>query len=315
MRSCTTKKRNQTWFNSPRGHEQTGRIGSHPKAGVPPGLPSRFTGGLPEEANYKVKHSSMWDEANAASWPRDPLGFVFFGRAVDQIGSALFGDQWHIADMAPGTPPSSLAALLKPAEYQGTAKDWLAEHEWRRSEATKHRARVIDTIAVQAHAEKLDVYLRRDGHMIPTKKEWWNTDKLAARFQACKINPKEPFSYAFAGDGFCEMFVGERSLEALVQTLPHSEMIVTSFDLGSLSPYLRFAIGFALRHEITGENNQGTRDWLESQIREDWAAGHGTKLTGKTVDALCQVIRFPNPEATQHGLKASRQNKRVEPTK
>lgn len=306
----------------------------------------------------------FWSVAGQADWPRDPAGFVFLGRAVDQIGKAIVGPDWKLSNMKarpPGVPnilkgslrnPSSSMmssdvrrtsdadVLLRrlrpdiarpprpstampffnegdrPSYLKLTDDEWVAARQAAQNDveqtgaAVAQAKRVRNAIADAAASGGLLVYLRSNGHMVVTKKEWWNTDRLGPRFAWCQINPHDPFGIGVGGDKFCHLFVEAHSLENFIRMQTHGDFVITNSDLSSLSPYLRFAIAFALKHDIVAGKNGGTRDWLAAQIEQDWNAANDAPLTGKTIDALCQAMRFPNAEASEQGLKAVRARKR-----
>lgn len=53
--------------------------------------------------------------------------------------------------------------------------------------------------------------------MGPVHSSAWSTQSLMSRFYYCQMNPRDPFSRSFAGNGFEHVFVKRDQLEALVR--------------------------------------------------------------------------------------------------
>ena len=192
-------------------------------------------------------------------WPRDPIGYIYLARVVNQIGKATFGKKWSAAD--PGT---ELPRLL-PSKRGATVGDRIRAHrliasqfpkrptlrltgpllqgvpgfsddEWTAAQTTaadlqrkaipacRRFSTVRETIIRECEAGPLTaVYRAHDGIMQEVPRQHWNGNNLENRFVTCVYNPRDPFSVGFAGDGFLEIFITADSLKTILQGLARSE--------------------------------------------------------------------------------------------
>jgi hypothetical protein len=72
-----------------------------------------------------------------------------------------------------------------------------------------------------AEEEKLITAIRpvAGGDPVAVHRSFWNSERLTVRFHFCQMNPRDPFGYGVAGDGFCWIFVTRESLEKCVSAL------------------------------------------------------------------------------------------------
>lgn len=100
------------------------------------------------------------------------------------------------------------------------------------------------------------------------------------------------------------VFVDRAQLEKEASTLPHADAIVSDADLSSCSPYLRFAVGFSLRH---GQDTIGgwSRPAVIAQLKQDWdAANPGDPMSATMAERMSYVVTVHNPDAISIGATA-----------
>jgi hypothetical protein len=203
--------------------------------------------------------------AGERNWPRDTASHVFLARAVYEIGTSLFGDDWGAAvDIIQEFEP---AFTRWPSERtQGAvhrAHDLLAHHRpefGRTRRRANQRVRGLDpeewlaadqvvaklneevgpgirrfqnikeSITQQAQAGKLVIAIRPlpGGEFREAPPWWWNSEAIDSRFQMCQLNPEEPFSSGFAGDGYHWIYVTRASLDGYIRSLaPEAKQTVS----------------------------------------------------------------------------------------
>ena len=115
------------------------------------------------------------------------------------------------------------------------------------------------------------------------------------RFQ--KIEPQDRFLVEL-------FFVDRAQLEKAASTLPHAEAIVSDTDLSACSPFLRFAVGFSLKH---GDLiNQWGQESVQEQIKDEWdAANPSDPMSKKMAERMSYVVRVHDPAAIAIGATAS----------
>jgi hypothetical protein len=200
----------------------------------------------------------FWSENQ--SWPRDPVGYIYLARAVNQIGKATFGNEWSGAD--PGTKlpqllPSKGSATVwekirahdliesqfpnRPTRkmtgplWARSAPDF-SDDEWTAAQAIvadlqckaipscRRFSKVRETIIRECEAGQLTAaYRAHDGSMQEVPRQHWNGNNLENRFVICLYNPGDPFSIGFSGDRFLEIFVTSNSLKTILQRLARGE--------------------------------------------------------------------------------------------
>lgn len=210
---------------------------------------------------------------------------MFLGRAVGEIGRALFGDEWT-GDETPAPLPFMREGRLVTKRLSESEKEAVARWE-----------KVQDTIASAAEAEKLLTAGRPKigGEMLPFPASVWNTDVLLPRFHTCQLDPVNPFDTLFQQflSYPCWIFVTAESLHKLVEGLAHkSGPSSTAAARGRAVKYVMSVVskprpeGMSkdrLRHQCMAEtkvNDYGFR-----------AAWESAKTSGKMDPSWSQVGR------------------------
>lgn len=105
------------------------------------------------------------------------------------------------------------------------------------------------------------------------------------------------------------IFVDRGQLEKAASTLPHAEAIISDTDLSACSPFLRFAVGFSLKH---GDLiNQWGQESVQEQIKDEWdAANPSDPMSKKMAERMSYVVRVHDPAAIAIGATASAGRKR-----
>lgn len=221
-------------------------------------------------------------------WPRDTEDHIFLARAVHTIGRAMFNDAWtgsEPADHEQLQGKTRNADLLKQATPQ----------------FTKVKNEIRDRVA---SGTLIWVWRPVDGGKMspPLAADLWNTEKIEARFMMCQMNPDEPFSSGFAGDGFGWIYLTRESLEAFLLSQPFA-LLPPQFDL-PLSPYMRLMIALILRLKISPENQPKIAE-LEAHLRSSWTGS--IRLSDNLVHAMATLMREPE---SQLGKAAPRREPR-----
>lgn len=111
-------------------------------------------------------------------------------------------------------------------------------------------------------------------------------------------------------------FVGRESLLAAIATLQHCTAVVSEYDLSRLSPYLRFAVKFALKMGYLAEDRCETEDIRKADISSEWeSAFPGVPMTQTQIQMLSSVMAWPNPKAISQGLQGAKAKKGLYPKK
>ena len=193
-------------------------------------------------------------------WPRDPAGYIFLARAVNQIGKAIYGIKWSGCE--PGT---SLPRLLPSKHSAGegakirahdliasqfperpilrmTSPVWqsvpdFSDDQWKAAQkiaadlqreaipACRRFSTVRETIIRECEARQLvAAYRGHDGRMLEVPPQHWNGDNLENRFVICRYNPRDPFSIGIAGEGFLPIFTTGDSLKIILQRHARTEV-------------------------------------------------------------------------------------------
>jgi hypothetical protein len=193
-------------------------------------------------------------------WPRDPAGYIFLARVVNQIGKATFGNEWSGADpgtVLPRSLPSKGSATVgekiwahdliesqfpKRPIRKMTGPLWarsvpdFSVDEWKAAQAIAADLRrkaipacrrfltVRETIICECEAGQLTAaYRAHDGSMQEVPRQHWNGTNLENRFVTCMYNPRDPFSIGFAGNRFLAIFITADSLKTILQRPAGSE--------------------------------------------------------------------------------------------
>jgi hypothetical protein len=187
-------------------------------------------------------------------WPRDPLGYIFLARAIEEIGRAMFGEDWTgkevTTDFVRSLPDYFKASifdasyardiLMKLPEYAtqfpplpewGDPPSYFTFKEWLAAQAAVRRQQEEQAPTFKRlSAVKLEIVARCEsgelisairpvvgGAMRIAARVWWNTERWHSRFTMCQLNPDDPFGGGFAGDNFYWIFLTRESLDAYLQ--------------------------------------------------------------------------------------------------
>src|SRR4051794_9732110 len=151
----------------------------------------------------------FWSKPN--KWPRDQEGFVFLARAAEEIGRKLFGSAWDAEIAGYDADLSSARAIGYTGPNSSLGMEAALERKARLAEATSRLQRVLDpvrsVIAVSAAAGAFVTALRPvpgGGLGEPLPANCWNTDdqRIATRFDFCRMSREDPFDNRAEGHGF-----------------------------------------------------------------------------------------------------------------
>ena len=221
-----------------------------------PGIGYVLTGAdNPLPRHYRPLRGAMDERQKfwqAKDWPDDVRDKVFLARAVHQLGSALFGDEWtgheptvdYLLRPLPmfsyGLRPwevTQATQYLDPNEPADMSGDWAKKVKamWqpRWDAAVALRLEVLAAIeGPRARLAAVTSTLRlamRDGDLKyfvlisetgkfqgPLDPDWWNTKLHSARFYRCAMNPGTPITPAIGGGGFSPIFVDADDLAGIV---------------------------------------------------------------------------------------------------
>jgi hypothetical protein len=132
----------------------------------------------------------------------------------------------------------------------------------------------------------------------------WNTELWHHRFVMCQMNPRDPFSYAFAGDQFEWIFLIRKSFDQYL--LSYSDTKIDAETLPHLSPYLRTMIAVAKRLEVSPAN-QPKKVSVEAEIVTTW---RGAKAPSPTqIASMATFIREPESQAGRRPHRPTRKKK------
>lgn len=276
----------------------------------------------------------MWDTKFwlKRDWPVEGQTDAFLGRAFDRVGMTMFGWEWlgtevmtELSDPFPDviTPKSEnyqrfegiARKILNIHDMELTPDDWqearrqYKANNFTREVAIRRRHAVCQTIILGCQSGALHARYRpvQGGEFAPIPSIWWNTERNSQRFVRCQINPTEPYSTGFAGDGFCWIFLTDETLHQYL-TKPPSEAAAksgpnTKSDV-HLSPYLRVMLKVAEKLQITPEN-QPKKVVVEAALREEWTLPE--PLSANMLEAMATALREPG---SQLGRAAKPDNKK-----
>lgn len=189
-------------------------------------------GGVPtRDTSTSILHerglNPFWTMHGVRQWPRDPVGYVFLGRALDRLGASEFGKEWSLgdktlsslafrfgtADLRPNGENTGLARaahLLRPARRNELLKS-LNTH----AVAGVKRVRTIeDRIIRLGELGRLKAHHRpvSGGEFDPISPATWQGPNAARMFDNCELMPVDGSQFASAH----HVFVEERSLQAVL---------------------------------------------------------------------------------------------------
>lgn len=156
------------------------------------------------------------------SWPTDPPGWIFLGRAAillgdrmyqdDDWGQTGFRDRWRLGhEVAQHTAIVSVNRSRDKTwrEVPAVAKVW-AEKEQRLGFHKGRVATVSDEIRDWAERGLLPtgVRPREGGEVSSLKPVQWSIQHLHARFFCCEMDPLKPYTAGVSGPTFQQIFVG-----------------------------------------------------------------------------------------------------------
>ena len=245
----------------------------------------------------------FWERQD--TWPSDPPGWLFLGRAVLLVADEMFQDQdglvewwrlhaeatnrapWYLNDdweRSPAVSEANKAGLFRKRDrYRLMAGRWDA---------------VRSEIRDWAESGELSTGTRKPsgGQISPTPPLDWSAQNLSARFYQCEMNPQKPYSGGLSGDGYEQIFVGFDELFERLHDLrtrhgtdsqyrdqrsPGPNTSTDSVSLGGLSEEDATAIKQSV---ATSKSVSECRNWLEELYCEQ-KSGLPSKTQSRT-DAL-----------------------------
>jgi hypothetical protein len=156
--------------------------------------------------------SHFW--ANPADWPRDPPGYVFLGRAFDEIGRAAHAERWIYAEPAePEEPPDDCDDAEWDA-YERADEQYEKAREQAKADFQNMRECLARMIAEQCELGNLVTAVRpkRGGEMTELGRHHWNIDDLRRRFFGCGMSVDHPFADHRVSRNDCWIYVTQASL-------------------------------------------------------------------------------------------------------
>jgi hypothetical protein len=211
-------------------------------------------------------------------WPElDPSGFVFLGRAFDEIGAAMFPADW-------------------------TGREWRSVGGAEPSH-TKRALAVRDEITRRAEAGELATALKAsNGSMVDAPRRLWNRGNLDEPFALGTMTlPGHPL----AGDGL--IFVERESLDRLLLQMG-STKAEESILPDHLSPYLRCMLIVAKKLRINPDN-QLKKEVVAAELRTAWKQMHGSEPEATDLNWMATLIREPGSKAGRGAKKRQAPNK------
>ena len=236
-------------------------------------------------------------------WPRDPAGYVFLSGVVEKIGSALHGDDWtgeeataeEIEPLPRRRKDASQANLLdaerllqhyRPDLKRPAVIGWnkFSEKHWKIAYDLAQRLRpALDRLhATQSEIVKrnetdeleLRIQPRNGGPWRDFNKDWWNTDKLRALFDRCRIDPDYPNGRPSwnTDDNDHWIFATFRSVEKVLKRLAKDRKKPASNSASSASEIPTFVSNYIRDNPTTAS---------QSGCREKWKPLHGAHRRGE----------------------------------
>ena len=190
-------------------------------------------------------HYQFWRRDDL--WPT-ALGYVFLASVVQQIGKALFGDEWlesdpyaePYRDPRPGETYSLADLYGLPTQsnpmggrpFDPNPSD--AAHA--ANGAALRRLEVVRTSIVDAGLKGTLVFgtqPQAGGAVTKLPPVVWQTEQARLRFRFCKIDPFNPFSNAFDGGGLHYLFVTADSLRRFLGAVQRRAASAQAVDVHS----------------------------------------------------------------------------------
>lgn len=201
--------------------------------------------------------------ASTDAWPRDTSTHSFLARATNQLGEALFGNDWNgpfdVTEKlirAPLSTSDDLEANNVLARYKPELgrkiirgrglldAEELSRDDWRVAQETVRKVNEEKLVAINrfkrvsaeivngAESGRLSTATRplRGGEFSPIPASYWNIDDPSSRFFFCQLNPLFPFGIGVKGDDFCWIFVTRESLESLIARLKNRPQVDPAND-------------------------------------------------------------------------------------
>jgi len=261
------------------------------------------------------------------TWPRADGSKVFLVEALALAGKAMFGDQWEewdiyavdwpksplqvaeeqaaVARLRPPAPPPSIASAasnsqMPPANTRETEQKLLDEmhRAWEGNQPRSKRLKeAAEWLAQNVRDGVIDSFARDCVGGETTKlapSEWNYEPALQALFQTGGRPTSTKIARYF--------FLDRRGLDLALRTLKHVSALVSDSDMSSLSPYLQFAVNWAIANGFVSRDKQWTRDATAKGLEQDWDRDHPNDPMGKTMaDRMAFVVRFHSAEAKSNG--------------
>jgi hypothetical protein len=131
-------------------------------------------------------------------WPNDHPGYVFLARAFDEIGTALHGDRWGLAEelKVPEEPPDDCEDDAVWDQFEEAEEQYDRACEQAELEFQKTRENAAREIARQCETGNLVSALRplSGGALVDLGKHFWNTEIFLHRFVNCQMSLNDPFA-------------------------------------------------------------------------------------------------------------------------
>ena len=267
--------------------------------------------------------NSFW--VNPAEWPSDPPGWIFLARASQLLGSAMF-EGWgkggfaqcdllglSVSTMRQKSKPRSFIALRENDPKLVTQVDpkKLADSESQLRDNLAKKYQVISKLREWAEEQpqlRSAVRPTMGGPLRPLDPVVWSNQHLSNWFICCQMNPKEPYSTAFSGRGFQQIFIDRDQLAALIrvriegseaagdlanagiQSAPLAKPSMNTIEMeprdrGGASPEIEkwqnlVAITAAVMLNVSFGGNEPTKAQLRKTI-EDYADSIGLSLASR----------------------------------
>lgn len=237
-------------------------------------------------------------------WPSDRNSYVFLARAVDEVGKAIYGDNWRGFEVIAGLNTASFP------KSEGCFVGMLDDDTTQRTltligirERFQHAKRVLADALADA---KVFFALRHvdGGEFLPSKEvdprsshfgsELWNVDNVESRFDYCQVDLGERYSGSNRGDYF--IFVDRVSLRNFNSILGSQTSTMNSAKTSEIymSPYLRFMLDFVASTAATPTEQSSVlnskKTAIEAALLTEWNKRFPTEKLGQT--ALGNMVTF-----------------------
>jgi hypothetical protein len=222
----------------------------------------------------------FWHERSQKHfWPRDTPEYVFLGRAVHEIGTAIYGAEWTGSEMDPDAVPP----------------------EFKKFDRVKE-----EIVSACASGQLVSAFRPEAGGAIEDMpKEWWNTETWRKRFLSCRMSPKKPFAdVTLPADRVSWIYLRRDSLERYLILQPFAPQ---STDINvHLSPYLKVMLAVAKKMQITA-NDQPVKEAVIAELRAAWRGAE--PLSQRLLNAMGTLLREPESGLGRARRPASKKQK------